>query len=494
MKRHRYAQSVLLAVLIASAVSCAADTPTVDPTGTQANTESTVAAEKEVPTDPIPQSLPDITFDGAAFRFIKWSESSAYDLTEFATDGLNGELLNDEVYKRNQILESRYDVVISSENHAQPIQQIRKLVTAGDTTYQVVTDWPSRMASAASSGVLYDMNEVPYLDFDAVWWDHNAAESYTILGKKYFTTGDVLLFDKQRVFCVIVNRTLADMLQIDNIYDTVRSGKWTIDLFNTYCEMAVSDLDGDGKLGGINDRFGLISGSNTCTPYLLFGMDNSYSELDKDGNPVPAIANEHMINSIEKLGETIFDETVTIHNEQIYTTIGINDRELFQQRRGLFNTTVTHILRLMDMDDNYGVIPQPKYDEAQENYISAGSGDWSAALGIPSSLDEVQLEMTGILLEAMAALSHETTYPAFVEDILMAKKAPDADSVEMLRLIYSNIQYDLYDVFKVGSIDQVMLKALNDQKGKNVMSLFESNSDKFTKSYDKLLEKFRDLE
>ena len=39
-----------------------------------------------------------------------------------------------------------------------------------------------------------------------------------------------------------------------------------------------------------------------------------------------------------------------------------------------------------------------------------------------------------------------------------------------------------------------MLKALNTQKGKNVMSLFESNTDKFTKSYEKLLEKFRELE
>jgi len=221
---------ILAAVMLLTAVSCSTveeetkmePTPSVQ-TETQAESETTLE-------DLIPDSLPQKTFNGASFNIIKWSDGGAWDLTEFAADEFTGELLTDEVYKRNMIIEKKYDVTIQSENNSQPIEQIKQLVVSGDTTYQAVTDWPSRMANAATANILLDFYTVPNLDLDAAWWDHNASRAYTIQDKMYFTTGEFVLFDKQRVFCVVFNRTLADMLQIDNLYDTVREGKITYNL------------------------------------------------------------------------------------------------------------------------------------------------------------------------------------------------------------------------------------------------------------------------
>ena len=482
--------TILAAVMLLTMGSCSeTETETskeqtaapVSPTETPEETETTLM-------DVIPSTLPDVTFDGASFNFLKWSDGGAWDLTEFAAEEYTGELLNDAVFERNMLIEEKYQVAITSENHSQPIDNVKHLVAGGDTTYQVVTDWPSRMANAIAFNALYDINSMPNLDLEAVWWDHNARTAYTIKGKMYFTTGDILLFDKQRVFCMIFNSTLADMLQLDNLYDTVREGKWTADLFNRYCELAASDLNGNGLLGDIDDCYGLIGGSYSAMPYLLFGLDNSYSKPNDDGELEFALASEHTINSIELIGKTIFDKNLSIQLEDIVAAKSINDREFFQERRGLFNYTVTHVLRLMDMDDAYGVIPQPKFDESQPKYITCGGGDFSAALGIPSNLDETQAEMTGILLEAMSALSHETTYPAFIEGILMTKKAPDKESSEMLHLIYSNIHYDLFDIFKVGQVDQMLQTCLSTLKGENVMHIFEANAKKIEKAYSKLME------
>lgn len=481
----------LLSVFSCSTAQSEEETKPVQSAPSPEETEAEVETKLE---DLIPEDLRGRDFGGETFTFIKWSEGGAWDLTEFAAEELNGELLNDEVYTRNVLVEDKFNVSIKSENNSGPVARIEKMVKAGDSTYQVVTDWPSRMASTSSSGTLLDFFKIPSVDLDAVWWDHNAANSYTIFGKMYFTTGDVLLFDKQRVFCMIFNRTLADMLGIPNLYDTVRSGEWTIDLFNAYCELAPADLNGDGMLGSLDDRFGFISGSTTAMPYLLFGLGNSYSAPDDEGNLTLALMNEHTVNSIEKLGKTIFNKELTVHNEEIYPKIGINDREFFQQRRGLFNYTVTHVLRLMEMDDAYGIIPQPKYDEQQKAYITCGQGDWSAALGVPSSLNESQIEMTGVLLEAMSALSHQTTYPAFVDTILMAKKSPDEESTEMLRLIYSNILYDLFDIFKIGGVDSVLCNCLYQNAGENFISSIESIQKRVDKEFERLMRKYEGLE
>ena len=142
------------------------------------------------------------------------------------------------------------------------------------------------------------------------------------------------------------------------------------------------------------------------------------------------------------------------------------------------------------MDASWGVLPQPKYDEAQENYLSAYSAEYSAALGVSAALSESELEMTGILLEALSAVSHDTTYPAFIEDILMNKKAPDAESADMLRLIYSNLEYDMFDTFQIGNIPMIVYNNLYQQNGKNFISTVEKYRSKIENAYQKLMDQY----
>ena len=148
----------------------------------------------------------------------------------------------------------------------------------------------------------------------------------------------------------------------------------------------------------------------------------------------------------------------------------------------------------MDIDDAWGILPQPKYDEAQENYLSAYQAEYSASIGIPATASGDDLEKIGILLESLSAVSHETTYPAFIEDILMNKKAPDAESADMLRIIYGNLVYDMFDTFQIGNVPSAVYSNLYTKKGNNFISDMERLLSKVEKAYDKLLDNYDSLE
>ena len=94
---------------------------------------------------------------------------------------------------------------------------------------------------------------------------------------------------------------------------------------------------------------------------------------------------------------------------------------------------------LRDMDDDFGVIPYPKFDENDE-YSTAINGAAPLVI-IPVSVSDVN--RTGAITEALAAYGHRDVIPAFYEKSLKSKYARDEESEEMMDLIKDSIIYDI---------------------------------------------------
>ncbi len=90
-----------------------------------------------------------------------------------------------------------------------------------------------------------------------------------------------------------------------------------------------------------------------------------------------------------------------------------------------------------DVEENIGIVPYPKYDEAQDDYISL---NWGGLMGIPASIQNP--EMVGAVLELLAWESENTVIPAYYDVMLDGKLARDEDSVEMLDLLFDSFVYD----------------------------------------------------
>jgi hypothetical protein len=107
------------------------------------------------------------------------------------------------------------------------------------------------------------------------------------------------------------------------------------------------------------------------------------------------------------------------------------------------------------MDTEFGIIPYPKYDKEQIEYMPHTAGIFLPIVCVPKT--NADTENTGLFMEAFAYEGNKTIVPAFYENILKGKTARDDESVEMLDYIYNNIRYDTGNVFNLGGFADVLL-------------------------------------
>ena len=96
---------------------------------------------------------------------------------------------------------------------------------------------------------------------------------------------------------------------------------------------------------------------------------------------------------------------------------------------------------LVNMQADYGILPMPKYDEAQDAYHSLIWQHYDSIIGIPKSCGDAT--MVSAITEAISAESFYTVYPMFYETLLLNHAARDMESKEMLQIIFDSRQYDI---------------------------------------------------
>ena len=84
-----------------------------------------------------------------------------------------------------------------------------------------------------------------------------------------------------------------------------------------------------------------------------------------------------------------------------------------------------------------GILPAPKFDEQQENYVSL---DWGGLMGVPASIQDADL--VGAVMELLAFESGDTVIPAYYEVLLAGKLARDPDTVAMLDILFDTVAYE----------------------------------------------------
>jgi len=111
-------------------------------------------------------------------------------------------------------------------------------------------------------------------------------------------------------------------------------------------------------------------------------------------------------------------------------------------------------LDLRAMETDFGILPMPKYDEAQEDYISVANTWFSDHIVVP--VTNTDLEMTGHLLDAMGYYAQKHITPAFVDVAVKSKGTRDEDSVRMIDIILENQIFDVGLMFNWGKITDML--------------------------------------
>jgi len=163
-----------------------------------------------------------------------------------------------------------------------------------------------------------------------------------------------------------------------------------------------------------------------------------FPSLGKDENDML----EFNMNTEKNVEKLIRIATMVYNNEGFLNkkATGTNSGglEVFKSGRALFyNEVVSVVGSLRDMEDDFGIIPGPKYDEAQTEYYSLGGNPYFMLVPVCAP----DLDKTGLMMEALAYESVGIIDVAFYDTYLSTKTTRDEESSAMLDIIFGNLTY-----------------------------------------------------
>ena len=126
------------------------------------------------------------------------------------------------------------------------------------------------------------------------------------------------------------------------------------------------------------------------------------------------------------------------------------------------------------MDDLLGIVPSPLAENASgdrpatEQYYTHSHYSHANALAIPSTVADGRLDAIGIVWEDSSYLSKKGILNAMIEVTLLGRTAQEAESAEMMEIIFSNIHLDPIFIYYDGTCNfDVKYRAMIRDVGKN---------------------------
>ncbi|MBQ3866523.1 MAG: hypothetical protein II776_06445, partial [Clostridia bacterium] len=357
---------------------------------------------------------------GHEFWFIaRYSGVAHLQPNEIYAEELTGDKVNDAVFKRNAMIEEKYNCKIQEERNTNPVNAVREQLIAGEYQYDFIYDSVTRQRSLSASNLLVDFNSLENVDLSKAWWDHNAIEGMSIAGKAFYVTGDGTTMDDRGSWVIYVNRDLVERARLEDPYKIAFEGKWTIDKMYEYMVATQEDLDGNGVWEIGKDRFGYI-GEHINNYFHIAAFNIHISKKSDQGDIIiPATVSEELLAAWDALRPVIAS-----HYRDVSDSGG-----RFKAGLGTFFGCNLGVLTGGNLSAvNFGILPMPKLNEEQEEYWTSPHHTITYGYSIPVTTDlspdaqengfDSGREQAGYFLEAFSYWSRQTLTVAFYDQVM----------------------------------------------------------------------------
>ncbi len=386
--------------------------------------------------------------------------------------------LDEAQYKRKKLVEQNYNVVIEedtkvaySSGNGPGFTAIYTNTFSGTATYSAGLIAGYDVSVLAYCGCLYDMNSMPGIDLSKSWWDQEANKALGINGLMFFTAGDYTFADNDAAYVIMFNKKIMEDYGLPNPYDMVYANEWTLENFGNLCKTVTEDLNQDSIMDE-NDRFGLLVWVDS-----LLGMVNAAGqrccEIDKDGQIVLTLYNETTLDAVDRFLAIALDKQYALQYQSIQNNVAFEEK-LWSGGHGLFWTThMGNVPRFRNMESDFGLLPYPKLTSSQDEYYSTVTPFNSQFVCIP--IVQENIERTGVVTEALAYYGKKDVLPVYYDVNLKGRVSRDAESSDMLDIIFDNLVYDIGFLYQIGPYN------------KNFNYMVSRGTTNFNSVYDSLL-------
>ena len=365
-----------------------------------------------------------------------------------------GSLENDALYKRQRDLEVLFDINIEyyactgDEYGGSPTSEVADKVytdvLAGQASYDLIEgNFNAGGLTMLSTGCLRAVEDLDYVDFERSWWMNDLVEQFSIADHLYFLTGKISPNHYSDPWCIIFNKQVAEDYNLPDLYEIVKNDEWTIDKMVEVSSVIPAN-------SGVY-RTKILWYNVAVSFFFSGGFD--ICEVDEEGNlTIPTSLTTGDVDYIQKLAGILGDKSTCYvtdksgSDSETSKNMLANGEVLFQPDQ------MGAVADLRAEDVEIGILPMPKSSTEQQEYISYVGSGYNAAVYVAKAVKDI--DMTSVIIEAMAALSEKHLEPAYYENSLKGRSTYDTESREMLDIIYTTKKIDFADMYGWGNIVQ----------------------------------------
>ena len=434
----------------------------------------------------VPDNIEAEDMNGMKIRLITRSDMEY----EFFSEEETGDNVEDAIYRRNKKIEERFNIEFVSVPVADPSGSVSKSVKAEDNAYELIGHNTVNIAGLSLTGALLNFHTIDTVDLSQKWFMQDAVNEVTVNNKLYILPGEACISILEYTYCYFFNKALISDYGLENPYQLVLDGTWTLDKVSEIIKGMYKDLDNDG-MKSPGDFYGLATFNISHPVVYTYSSGMRITKTNAGGIPEFVVPSEKLYTNFEK----VFNMSCnTLDTFDWYLAPGdinaqkVSSRNAFKNKLALFQTeSIIMAKELRDMEDDFGIVPYPKYDKAQEKYYTYADGH-SSMFGIPITVQEPR--KIGKILVALNAESWKTVVPEYYDVAIKVKFVRDDESVRVLDILLDGRVFDfgyIYDNWNAYGFYMWDLFTRNDN---NVASYFEKRQPNAEKHLAKTLEFF----
>jgi len=440
----------ILAILLASVVCLGTFAGCASGDGGE-TTADTAADTAPVETEE-PDPFADFDYGGQSFRVYTSINQATASLqsSNFLIEGpeeLTGEAASDAALQRNASVEELLNVKLEFAHvdygYDGVQNDVRTYIMAGSDDYELIINDLYGLTGLTVEGMFYSADDGEYFDFTQPYWFGDFMKDIAFKeGDTFMMAGDFIIDTLRTAHCLVYNKDLyADLYgDGDELYEIVLNGEWTLDKMIELVDGAYVDTDGNGtKNIGDTLGFGVFQDWGPFIPFSI-ALGVEYTGRDDEGYPTLAMNNERTILMCDRMYDLWNSQgtgaLALFNSEQAVVLEQFSSGNMLIIGYQQFGSLESDALRASEHE--IGIIPYPKLDAQQANYVTSAHDTSEIGL-MPVTMPPERLSFTSAVLEVLTRESGKDVLPVYYESSLKIKYTRDEESAQMIDLIHDGL-------------------------------------------------------
>ena len=434
----------------------------------------------------------DLKFDNETVTFFVRDDNEMWK-NEIDVEKTTNDTLYDAIYYRNATVEQRLGITIDQIGQAGSFSvsdawnsTLRNAVLTKSGDYDAAAIYASTGSAIAVEGLYYNMLDLPHINLDKPWWNKSVVEEVTLFDTLYYLAGDIAVTEISDGVSLFFNKNLfTELYQAQNInlYEIVENGDWTVDYLIDLVANAWIDENSDGVISDgdtVGFAAGVVTTGDAGMDAWIPAMGISLTKM-VDGYPELTFYDEHTVEAFEKL-QALYNTNPGTLRASASATKFVVGNQLFT--RAYLNAGSS----FRNMQDNYGVLPMPKFDKEQADYHTT-FGNGASLIVVLSTC--TRTDLIGATIELMGAEAYKQVTPAYFEICLQGKYSDAPEDAEMYDRIINSFVYSFGFCYSTKSLEGIgsLFRDLN----ADLAQKYEANKVKYETALEELIDKLDEI-